>query len=184
VRRPAEQAADRVEHAQSLARAAQSALQELDSKEAAEVSQTWPPRSLTAEERQARRNTEDDLAGAVRTLRTVEAAAQAARKEYDAAVLALGPVIKEVDTAAVAVLVEEGKAAFQRMIEARDIAMKIESEARSIAAALAALERFVEAEKLSVPINTTRWPEPKVDATHYLNLFERLRSDADAELAS
>src|SRR5262249_42557465 len=117
---PYDQARDQVEHAQALARDAQTALQDHDSKAAAAIAETWSPQSLSPQERKARRELDDNLPHAVRVLRSVEAKAEAARKEYDSAVLAAQSVAAEIDSAVVAVIVEEGEAAIARLTALRE----------------------------------------------------------------
>jgi hypothetical protein len=179
-----DRANDRHEHAQSAAQAAQAKLQALDADEAKLVAQTWPPRALTAEEKQKRRDAEESLAHAVRVLKTVEAEAQIARAVYEEEVSKLAPVTRDIDAAIAGVLVEEGKQALKHLLESRKLTVKAEETVRSIAGALVAKSHFVEAEKISVALAQLPRPEGSANAVPYLDLMAKLRSNADAEIAS
>jgi len=173
----------RLEHAQTAAKAAQAKLQALDAAEAAEVGKTWPPRALTADEKQKRRDAEESLAHAVRVLKTVEANAQIARAVYDEELAKLTPIGKEIDATIAGVLIEEGKQALKHLLESRRLTVKAEEAVRSISAALVAKSHFAEAEKISVALVELPRLEGTVNAVPYLDLMAKLRSNADAEIA-
>jgi hypothetical protein len=178
-----DRAKDRHEHAQSAAKAAQAKLQALDAEEAKLIAQSWPPRALTAEEKQKRRDTEEVLAHAVRVLKTVEADAQIARAVYDEELAKLAPIGKEIDATIAGILVEESKHALKHLLESRRLTVKAEEAVRSIAAALVAKSHFAEAEKIGRALVELPRPEGTINAVPYLDLMAKLRGNADAEIA-
>jgi len=180
-----DKADDQEEHAQRLARDAQVVLQQKDAAEAAEVGKTWPPRSLTAAEKQSRRDAEDNLAAAARALKVVQSNANAVRKVHDDATLALGPIQKEIDAAVLAVMVEEAELAIERWCEARKAAIETEKAVRSFIQVLTQRQCFAEVERLSNKFRDLgRQREYEIDPTPYQALFDRLRSDPDAVVLS
>ena len=185
-RRPYDQASAQVERAQELARDRQTALQQLDADEAARLGATWPPATPSEEERAKRRDAETALAEAVRTLRTVEANRDGARDAYDAEVVKLGPITKDVDAAVTGVLVEEAQAALAHLIEARRVALEAETAARSVAMALAARQDFVAAEKISRALFELPHLHLEVNPNPapFSDLAQRLRNDPDAVVLS
>jgi len=178
-----DRAKDRLETAQSTAKAAQAKLQALDAAEAAEVAKTWPPRALTADEKHKRRDAEEALAHAVRVLKTVEADAQIARAVYDEELAKLAPVAKEIDATVAGILVEEGKHALKHLLESRRLTVEAEQAVRSIGAALVSKSFFAEAEKIGRALVELPRPEGTINAVPYLELMAKLRSNADAEIS-
>jgi hypothetical protein len=175
-----DKAADRVEHAQALARDAQAKLQELDAAGVERVSKTWPPVPPSQEEREQRRDAETALAEAVRTLGAVEANRNRARDAYEAEVVKLAPLAKDIDRAVTGVLVEEAEAALAHLVKARRIAIDAEAVLRSLAGAMVARQNFVEAEKIARTLYELPRPEGETNPAPYLDLALRLRSDPDA----
>jgi hypothetical protein len=177
-----DRAQDQDEHAQALVREADDALVDFDRKEAQAIGQSWPPRSPSPKEREARRALEETLASRKRTLAVVQQKADAARVPAEEAAAVVNKLASETIPLAIAVLAEEGNVALAELVSARADAAKAEGTVRSIAAALVERRAFREAEVINVTVNATPWPEPSVDAAPYLKLLDRLAADPDSEV--
>ena len=176
-----DQAKDQRERAETLVRDRQEAIHWLDCEEAERIGQSWPPRSPSLKEREHRRSLEDDLASGVRTLKAVEAHAEAARLAFEKATLKANGFEKETAAAVLAVMVEEAELAIERWCAARKAAIEAEKAVRSFIQVLTQRQCFAEVERLSNKFRDLgRQREYEIDPTPYKALFDRLRSDPDA----
>src|SRR5262249_49619736 len=104
--------------------------------------------------------------------------------EYDSAVLAAQSVAAEIDSAVVAVIVEEGEAAIARLTALREKGVKAEQAVRSLMAALAGAGPFVEGGKLNAKFLSMGRLEGVINPTPFIDLMAKLRANAAAEVAS
>jgi hypothetical protein len=177
---PLNRSIDQKEHAQRLVRIADGKLLDFDRAEAQAVGQSWPPQSPSTKQREQRRVLAEDLSGAERTLRAVEAKAEVARGPAEQAAVKIAEIAAELDVAICAVLAEEGQAALARLVEARRHAIEAEGAVRSIALTMASKQWFRAAEQVSTALYEMPRPEASVDTSPYLRLVEQLALDADA----
>jgi len=182
-RQPYDRAKDQAEHALALVRSAQDELDDFDRKEAQAVGQSWPPQSPSPEAREARRALEDNLASAYRALSTVQKNVETARPPAEQADAEVAKLIAESDTHIRAILSEEADAATIRVATATAELVKAEGAARSLAAALAGRGWFREAEKIGSALYVMPKLNALINPDRYLALIERLRTDANAEVA-
>lgn len=177
-----DRAQDQAEHAHALVREAQAALDDYDRKEAQAVGQSWPPRTPSPKEREARRTLEETLASRNRALAVVQQKAEAAGLPAEEAAAVANRLAGESVPLAIAALAEEGSVALAELESARADSAKAEGVVRSIAAALVQRKAYRDAEHINVAVNSMAWPEPSVDAAPYLRLLDRLLTDPDAEV--
>jgi hypothetical protein len=180
-RHPLDRANDQLEHAQQSERSAQAGVVAVDAQEAALVGESWPPQAPSPKLKQARRDAEDNLAAARRTLTTVQDNVAAARGPAEQAAAKVAEIGNELESAICAVLIEEGQAALARLVEARRHAIAVEGAVRAIALTMANKQFFRGAEQISTALYEISRPEATVDTLPYLKLVERLTVDADAE---
>jgi hypothetical protein len=173
-----------VERAQELVRSHQAALQEHDDKIAEHVGPDGLPPAPSPKQREARCVLEDNLAHTARTLKIVEGHAEESRKAYDAAVVALTTLEREINDRILPVVEEEAERLLAEWQEARLAAIDAERSVRSKIQALTTKQHFALAERLtnSFREGVQRQREYTTNTAPYLNFIERLRTDADAEL--
>jgi hypothetical protein len=170
---------DQEERAAALVRQRESELAELDRNEAEFIAsnESYSP---TDEHRQARRIAEENLAAARRALAAVRQHAELLRAPLEEAERAAAQIAAKTPIFVDAVLREEADAAVSALAEARAQVIRLEAAARSMSQALAARKSYRHAETVAIAVNTMPWPEASPDAAPYLQLAERLRTDADA----